>query len=588
MCGITGLVTPGDKDPASIERMTELLRHRGPDSSGIWRSEKAHLGHRRLSILDLSSAGAQPMRQNGQVLVYNGEVYNFGELRQELSGEFQSQTDSEVVLRCFREFGPDCLGKLHGMFAFAVWDEATEELFLARDRFGIKPLYYRFTDGGIAFASEAAPLLELGRPEIDVSALRDYLVYGYVPTPKTPWKGIFKLPAAHFLRWKSGDHTIERYWRLEARQNGIDRLQAVEELDVLVEQAVRESSVSDVPLGLFLSGGVDSGAIASYSAKSILAFTLRPPETHRDESDAATALCGHLGLKHHVVNGKSIDLPAAVDAIVSAFDEPFGDSAGLSVWLLSRAISEHVKVALSGEGGDEIFYGYRWHGRAMTEPSSRLAGVLSKLLPALTKPARSYERRSLEGIERYAAFACTFTLAQLNRLLGPVFGSTAQPQDDLLWHFRKYWREDLPLQQRVQWADFHTYLPDDLLTKVDRASMAWSLEVRPPFLDHRLVEFSTSLDAHLHRDPATDKSKMLLRSIIEPKLPDGYLNRPKRGFNLAIRRWVSEHSDLWKEALNRLQTHGFIRLSHITDFTNDQVWSLLILDRWLARNMPSY
>lgn len=590
MCGIVGIVGSEARDASVIERMTGLLQHRGPDSQGTWTSETAHLGHTRLSILDLSRAGAQPMRDQGQVIVYNGEVYNFRHLRQELPGPFRSESDTEVVLRGFKALGPDIVTRLHGMFAFGIWDEETEELFLVRDRFGIKPLYYRPTDGGLAFASEVGPLLELGWPPIDPGTLRDYLTYGYIPTPKTPWQGIFKLPAAHFLHWRAGtagEVSIQRYWQLEPQPCGPSFDEAAREAERLIQTAVTESAVSDVPLGLFLSGGVDSATLAAFSSPSILAFTLRQPEKHRDESEEAARLCEYLGLQHLVLSAQDVDLSEALETVVTAFGEPFGDSAALSVWLLSRLVREHVKVALSGEGGDELFYGYRWHGRAMTERASRMSALLAKLAPPLTKLGRSSERRSLEGLERYAAFVGTFTPAQVQRLAGPAMEGGSFEADPL-WHLRRYWRDDLPLQQCLQFVDFHTYLPDDLLTKVDRASMAWSLEVRPPLLDHRLAELAVSLAPEIHRDPATDQSKRLVRKVVRGHLPEGYLDRPKKGFNLAIARWVQKHPELWRGALRRLKTHGWIRVPRLLDLTNDQVWALLVLDRWLARHDAGY
>ncbi|MCB1056667.1 MAG: asparagine synthase (glutamine-hydrolyzing) [Acidobacteria bacterium] len=588
MCGIVGWVSVGEKDPTMIEKLASMLRHRGPDSSGFWRSGQAHLGHTRLSIIDLTPAADQPMQIGSQVLVYNGEVYNFRDLRREFPGDYVSHGDSEVVLRAYRALGETALTRFEGMFAFAIWDEATQELFLARDRFGIKPLYYRPLGDGIAFASEVAPLLELGRPDLDWSALRDFLVYGYVPTPKTPWKGIFKLPAAHYLRWRAGGFSIQRYWNLEPGSRTISDERLRGELDERLRHAIEASAVADVPLGLFLSGGTDSAAIACFSSPSIRAFTLHQPERHRDESDHAAALCRHLGLEHQVVSSSTVDLPTAVDTMVSVFGEPFGDSAGLAAWLLARAVSREVKVVLTGEGGDELFYGYRWHGRAMTCPPSRLAGIGARLLPRLTRPARSNERRSLEGLERYAAFVGLFSPAQLGTLLGPVFGGPRAGGDDLFWHLRRFWREDLPLQQRVQFVDFHTYLPDDLLTKVDRASMAWSLEVRPPLLDHRLVELAVTVEAAMHRDPLEDRSKRLLRRQIEQRLPAGYLDRPKSGFNLGIRRRVRRHRGLWKEARERLYDSGVVGTRRLLDLTNDQIWALLVLDRWLVVNAPGY
>jgi asparagine synthase (glutamine-hydrolysing) len=587
MCGIVGIVGVDLKDPSLIEGMASLLRHRGPDSHGIWKSAKAHLGFRRLAILDLSEAGSQPRLGEDLALVFNGEVYNFRELRQHLPGAFQSQSDSEVVHRCFRVHGIEGITKLDGMFAFAAWDERTEELFLVRDRFGIKPLYYRPTADGIAFASEVEPLLELGRPAIDRSTLRDYLTYGYIPTPKTPWKGIFKLPAAHFLRWHRGEIAIHRYWRLEPQERNFGEQEAAQEAEELLERAIRESSVSDVPLGVFLSGGVDSGTIAAFSDPSIQAFTLGQPEKHRDETADAAILAQHLGIRHFIHHEETIDLETGVDAIVSAFGEPFGDSAALSVWLISRFTSQHVKVTLSGEGGDELFYGYRWYGRAMTDPPSRWQALIAGVAPTLTKLGRSSSRRSSVGLERFASFVGTFTPVQVRKLAGPALGS-GQEQEDPLWHYRRYWRDDLPLQQCLQMVDFQTYLPDDLLTKVDRASMAFSLEVRPPFLDHRLAEFAVSLPPGLHRNPVTDQGKSLLRRVVRGRLPEGYLERPKRGFNLAIGRWARRHPELWQGALRRLEGNEIIRAAKVLDLTNDQVWSLLVLDRWLTKHDSTY
>lgn len=584
MCGIVGIIGRPPEDPAIIQRMTELLDHRGPDARDVWRSADAHIGHTRLAILDLSDAGRQPMHLGALTLAYNGEVYNYHDLRTHLPGPFVSDTDSEVLLHAWHEWGPAMLDRLNGMFAFVIWDADNRTLFAARDRLGIKPLYYRPLESGLAFASEAAPLLEVGDAEIDRSAICDYLTYGYVPTPKTAWRGIFKLPAGHSLTWRDGQLQIDRYWRprLERSIDDIDR--AAVELDGLLTKIVPEHMLSDVPVGIFLSGGLDSATISSY-LEGVSTFTLGQPEAHRDEAPAARRVAEHLGTDHHEDVARIPDLADALDTIVHIYDEPFGDSAGLSVWLLSRFMRQHVTVALSGEGGDEIFCGYRWYGTAMTRPGSSVHRLLATLAPPLSGMARSGERRGTnDPFHRYSAFLGIFTPRQKQALVGEALPGNY----DHLWHFRDHWRPELPLYQRLQWADLHTYLPDNLLTKVDRASMDFSLEVRPPLLDHRLVEWALKLDGSLQRDPATDHGKLVLRRLVEPRLPPGHLDLPKSGFNLGIRRLVERQPQVFDDALRRLDANGIIRRPRIMARRNEQMWALMVLDRWLMRHDRGY
>ncbi|MDH3402347.1 MAG: asparagine synthase (glutamine-hydrolyzing) [Acidobacteriota bacterium] len=583
MCGIVGIVGRPPEDPGVIARMTALLRHRGPDDSGVWRSPGAHLGHTRLAILDLSSAGHQPMHLEELALTYNGEIYNFHELRAGLAGPFRSRTDSEVILHAYRERGAKCVHGFHGMFAFAIWDERRRRLFAARDRLGIKPLYYRPLAGALAFASEVAPLLELGRPEIDDEALSDYLTYSYVPTPRTPWKGIFKLGPAQTLVWQEDALRLDRYWRPEPRCSVADLAAATAQLDELLAGIVPEHSLADVPVGVFLSGGIDSATVTAYLDRP-RTFTLGQPEAARSEAAAARRVAVHLGTRHTEETAEVADLAGAVDELVEVFGEPFGDSAALAVWLVSRFTSEHVKVALSGEGGDEIFCGYRWYGRAMSAPAPAWRRLSAALLPTFTLAGRSAQRRGCADLERYASFLGLFTPAQKRALAGPRLAAGA----DDLWHFRRHWRPELPFHQRLQWADLYTYLPDGMLTKVDRASMAFSLEVRPPLLDHRLVEWALTLDAALQRDAATDRGKLVLRRLMAGRLPPGHLERPKRGFNLAIRRWARANPGLLAGALGRLAANGIIRRPRPFSPTNEQTWALLVLDRWLRRHDGAY
>lgn len=585
MCGIVGIVGRPPEDPELIERMTSMLDHRGPDARDVWRAPEAHIGHTRLAIIDLSDAGRQPMHLGDLSLVYNGEIYNYRELRSRLPGPFVSDTDSEVLLHGFREHGPEMLDSLHGMFAFVIWDQTRRKLFAARDRLGIKPLYYRPLDGALAFASEAAPLLRLGVPELDRSAICDYLTYGYIPTPKTAWRGIYKLPAAHVLEWQADQVTVRRYWtpRPESAVTNLD--QAAKQLDDLLCQIVPEHMLSDVPVGVFLSGGLDSASITTY-LEGVSTFTLAQPQAHRNEAPAARRVAEHLGTHHHEEIAEIPDLGEAIDTIVRVYDEPMGDSSSLAVWLLSRFMRRHVTVALSGEGGDEIFCGYRWYGSAMTRPGSSLHRMLAAVGPPFSGLARSSERRGLEdAFLRYASFLGVFTPRQKLALVGEALKT---PNYDHLWHFREYWRPELALHHRLQWADLHTYLPDNLLTKVDRASMDFSLEVRPPLLDHRLVEWALTLDGRLQRDPGTDRGKLVLRKLIEPRLPPGHLDLPKRGFNLSIRGWVRRQPEVFDDALRRLDANGIIRRPRIMARRNEQLWALMALDRWLLRHDTSY
>jgi len=577
MCGIAGIVGASPGRPV-IERMVDRLRHRGPDDRGVWGSDAAHLGHTRLAILDLTPAGHQPMVHGDLVITYNGEIYNYRELRRQLEGEFRSDCDTEVVLRAFSEHGASCLHRLRGMFAFAVWDQRNRRLFAARDRLGIKPLYYRSLDGGLAFASEIKALLELGRPAVDRSALRDYLTYRYIPHPKTVYQGIRELPPGHTLCWQDGKVEIERWWEPSASFAVTDMGEATARLDELLGRVVPMHTLSDVPVGVFLSGGVDSTTTAAF-VEHPRTFTLGSEVGHRDEAPVARQVAEHLGAEHHEEMAESIDLELALETQTRLFDQPFGDSGSWATWLVSRMARRHVTVALCGEGGDELFYGYQWYRRWSDPPPAAPLRAITAMLPTFSTLGRSLQRRSATGIERYAAFLSPFTVEQKRALLGPKIA--ADGYDDL-WFFRAHWREDLDPLKRLQWADLHTYLAGDLLTRVDRASMAHSLELRPPLLDHELVELALSLDGSLLLDPDSGAGKLVVRRLMEDRVPPGLFDRPKRGFNLPIRRWVARRPELLRDALGRLVDAGIIRKPRATGFTGEQAWTLLTLDRWVT------
>lgn len=579
MCGIAGIVGRPTDDGELVRRMVATLRHRGPDDEGVWVSSDAHLGHTRLAILDLSRAGRQPMVGRRMVLTYNGEIYNFRELRRALDGPFTSETDTEVLLRLLERDDLAVLGQVRGMFAFAAWDPTRRRLIAARDRLGVKPLFYREVEGGLAFASEIKALLELGRPRADLAGLRDYLTYRYIPPPGTAWQGIRRLPAGHALEWSDNGLSIKRWWRPPDRIDITDPRDAEAELAAALGAAIPEHTLSDVPVGVFLSGGIDSATVACFLDRP-RTFTLGQDVRHRSEAAAARRVADHLGTEHTEEVATSVDLDEALDTMPSLYDEPFGDSSAWAVWMVSRMARRHVTVALSGDGGDEVLCGYQWYTRMFDDPGTAVHRVLASWLSPFGDLARSVQRRSADGLERYASFVGLFTPHQKASLLGPLLVDEGDGDD--LWFYRSIWRDDLDPLRRIQWADLHGYLPEAMLTKVDRASMAHALEVRPPLLDHRVVEVAFRTDPRVLRDVKGNRGKLPLRRIVEPRLPKGHLDEPKRGFNLPIRRWAAQRPGLVESALDRLAEAGLIRPLRHPRLKNEQTWGLLVLDRWVT------
>jgi asparagine synthase (glutamine-hydrolysing) len=580
MCGIVGIVG-SDIEPGTASRMVAKLRHRGPDDSGVWEGEGAELGQSRLSIVDLSPAGHQPMELGDLVLVYNGEVYNHEALRAELGGSYRSTTDSETILHLYREHGDGCVRFLTGMFAFAIWDRRRRRLFAARDRLGIKPFHYWVRDGQLGFASELKALLELDTPSLDRSAIRDLFTYRHIPTPKTIYRDIRKLPPAHTLVWQDGRIEIERYWTPDVTSEINDPREAEEGLDTVLKTVMPEHLMSDVPVGVFLSGGLDSAAVTAYLPKP-RTFTLGIDVKHRDEAPAARLVAEMYGTDHHEERVGGTQLEPALALMPRLFDEPFGDSAAWSNWAVARMAKKHVTVVLSGEGGDELFLGYQRHQKqtgAVLNPFMRAAAAL---VPTLSLTARSLQRKSFTGFDRYVTLVSPFNPVQQAALLHPDL--LAASDEDPAWNLRAFWQDDLDPRKSMQWVDINTTLHDGILTKVDRTSMAHSLEVRPPLLDHRVVEFALKLAPELLRATDGGPGKLILRKLMEPRLPPGHLDRPKSGFNLPIRRWIKTQPELLDGALDRLENAKIIRRPRFAKFSSEQVWTMLVLDRWMTEN----
>jgi asparagine synthase (glutamine-hydrolysing) len=575
MCGIAGILGPSSSVDA-VKAMSASLRHRGPDSDGVWHQDGAALAHRRLSIIDLSSAGAQPMQLGPHVLTYNGEIYNHVALRNTLPGPFQSHSDTEVLLHLLARDGKACLERLVGMFAFAIWDAEHKQLFAVRDRLGIKPLYYRLLADGIAFASELKALLVLGTPPIDKSAVRDFLFHGYVPAPKTIYQGIAKLPAGHYLSWRGGELNVERYWIPSPEIRLTDQQTSLDQLDSLLRVVVPDHTLADVPVGVFLSGGIDS-AVTAYYLDAPRTYTLGFEQRDRSEADAARILATHLRTQHTELTARTADLDAALSVLPRTFDEPFGDSAAWSNYLISERARREVTVALSGEGGDEIFCGYPRYWSDVGSRSTPVNRSMARWLSPLSRLGQSMQRRAATGLTAFSAALGGLTATQVDAML---HRSWLEPGYDYDWFYRQFWRDSLDPLTQLRWLDVNTNLPEGLLVKVDRTSMAHSLEVRPPLLDHRLVEFMLAVDPHLLVDRDRHRGKLLVRALMESRLPPRHLERPKSGFGLPVHRWIRRHPQMLQAAVRRLIDREVLKVSVSTDFR--RAWYLLVLDRWFT------
>jgi asparagine synthase (glutamine-hydrolysing) len=510
------------------------------------------------------------------VLTYNGEIYNHQQLRQRLNGPWHSTGDTETLLHVLADGGGAALGRLAGMFAFGLWDSAARRLLLVRDRLGMKPLYYQILSDGIAFASELKALRVLGQPAIERSAVRDFLVHGYIPAPKTIYQGIAKLPAGHTLTWEDGRVSIARYWRPSPAITARSEADTLQQLDGLLQEIVPAHTLSDVPVGVFLSGGMDS-ALTTYYLERPRTYSLGFDARDRSELDAARSAATHLATLHTEMTAPMADFAAALETIPQVFDEPFGDSAAWSNYLIAEFARREVTVALSGEGGDEIFCGYPRYWSSIGARSNLLNRTLAGVLPPLSRFGSSMQRHASVGLPAFAVALGGLAGSQVDALLTDGWQERGY---DYLWFYRQFWHPELDPLVQLRWLDLNTDLADGLLTKVDRTSMAHSLEVRPPLLDHRLVEFMLSVDPKLLVDPRRRRGKLLVRRLMEPRLPPGHLNRPKSGFGLPVHRWLQRHPAILQDAVARLMARGVLRRPVGSEFR--RAWYLLVLDRWFT------
>jgi asparagine synthase (glutamine-hydrolysing) len=559
MCGIAGaykLKPSGTPADPGLQEAIACMAHRGPDDEGTYMSGRAALGHRRLSILDTSAAGHQPFTDNNgrHTIIYNGEVFNYPELRRQLEEaghSFRSNTDTEVILRLYTLHGPDFLHLLNGFFTLGIHDAQDDTLFIARDRFGVKPLFWCEQDGRLMFASEMRAVKKLGvNRDIDPVSLRMYFTHHYIPAPETIWKGVKKLLPGHSLhvtpdglqhgRWYDLDKAVEQ------ARNIADPVQHVRNL---LEDAVRIRLLSDVPVGTFLSGGLDSSIISALAirhAPGLHTFSIGYTDRYFDETPHAEAVAGHIGSNHHTFTLSNDDLAGAYEEFLSIIDEPFADSSALPSWLLNKHTRKHVVVALSGDGADEIFGGYRKH---QAELRIRQQGVLEKLVvgasPLWKLLPRSRNGRIQDLARQLYKFSRTAGLSPGERYLemasfedqDRVMDLLGRPVDENTWQERRD-RMIRPLMDHpglngLLRADLENVLPNDMLLKVDLASMAGSLEVRTPFLDHRLVAWASGLPPEVKFQRGA--GKQLLRQAFGHLLPETILMRRKQGFEVPLR-----------------------------------------------------
>jgi asparagine synthase (glutamine-hydrolysing) len=621
MCGITGIVQFNREKaiaPAVLKNMCDSIYHRGPDDDGLYMSRNVGLGFRRLSIIDLST-GHQPLsNQNETVyIVFNGEIYNYLEQRQKLIQKgyiFKTTTDTEVILHLYEEYGVDCLQYLRGMFAFAIWDSNKQQLFCARDRFGIKPFYYYSDQEKFVFGSEIKAILKSNDIDktISIDALDSYFAFGYITSDLSIYKNIKKLQPAHYLLLSLKDKPvieINRYWEIHFDPDySKSENRWKEEIEACFSETVKLHMISDVPLGAFLSGGIDSSSVVAMMAKNsdrpVKTFSIGFKEQKFNELKYARELANKYGCEHHeqIVEPESIGL---LSKLVSAYDEPFADSSAIPTYYVSQLARKHVTVALSGDGGDELFAGYTGYTKFKKIRSFPLNfrgsiankviwGNIHNLIPHSTKG-----KGLMYFLSQPKEYAFAYQTSWTEQERSELFGHSGENRNKLATELFKVGilqnKKNHDFISNLQYLDMKTYMVDDILTKVDRASMMNSLEVRVPILDHKFAELTFKIPSELKLK--RNEKKYILKKAMENYLPQSILSHPKQGFGVPLSLWFK--GDL-KEFVNDtlLSQHALISNYLDTNYVkkivledrkgkrdfNSKIWSLIIFEEWLKQN----
>ncbi|MDG5776150.1 asparagine synthase (glutamine-hydrolyzing) [Haloarculaceae archaeon H-GB1-1] len=607
MCGIVGRHCPAGVDADGVRKLRDELRHRGPDGKGLYTNETdtVALGHRRLSVIDLSDAGSQPMPNESEDvwLVYNGEIYNFRDLREELEAcghTFRSETDSEVIIHGYEEWGIDCVDRFRGMFAFGLWDESEHRFILSRDRLGIKPLYYYHADDQLLFASEpkAVVTAEDVPAKVDPTGLFHYLKYRFVPAPYTIYQDVSKVEPGTVLVFEDGTLDEHRYWdAADHRTAGFEDIEnAISELRSDLEDAVTSHLVSDVPLAVLLSGGMDSStvtAFASAEAEDLRTVSIGMEQYGKDELDYARLVASEYDLDQ---TERQLD-PEMVDEMLPDllyhYDEPLADPSILPTFLLMQSTSKETKVALSGAGGDELFAGYRWYDRfakyeSLPRGSRSAARLCSPVARWLTSTFQSswleaqstrIDLLSSAPWERYLKLMTEpFSDAELSELFGEAIDFEAIEDDVVRAQFT-----DDPTVRDQQFVDLNTFLVDDILTKVDRASMAHSLEIRVPFVDHEFVENVLSA---MESFPFEGEQKRILKRIGEDVIPEAVCERDKQGFGVPVTQFIDRYMDVLTDsvaAADGILDQAVIETYTESDTADSKQFKLILFELWYRR-----
>jgi asparagine synthase (glutamine-hydrolysing) len=621
MCGIAGFADRDRSDDSAasrneaefglVHRMCEVIRHRGPDDEGIHVEAGVGLGMRRLSIIDLST-GQQPIHNEDRSiwLVFNGEIYNYRELRAELEAAghaFYTSSDTEVIVHAYEQWGEAAFGRLRGMFGIGLWDRPRRTLLLVRDRAGIKPLHFTERNGRLYFGSEIKSLIAAGAVdrEIDLQALDHYLSFLYAPRDRSLFKGVRKLPPGHLLRWRDGRADVSKYWEIDATEPFQGSAEdAARSLRAVLADAVRSHMVSDVPLGAFLSGGVDSslvvGLMAEASSQPVKTFCIGFDEPQFDELEHARTVARHFGTEHHefVVRPDGLSI---LDRLVEHFDEPFADSSAIPTWYVSEVARRHVTVVLSGDGGDELFGGYDRYlphprvaqfDRLSIPGVRRLAGAVWPVLPHGVRGKNFLRHVSRDDNGRYLDSIAFFQADEKDALYSADVRRALAHWDaegSLGAQFTRF--AALPHHSRMMRFDFETYLPEDVLTKVDRMSMAHSIESRVPLLDNQVIDFAATLPAHLKIK--NGRRKHILKEAVRSLLPPGIIDRKKQGFGVPLGVWFRGGlTDVFSDVLRspRTRQRGYFEPGFVDRLVEEhlggrrdhtlRLWQLMVFELW--------